>query len=111
MSRPLLTICKKSIQHFKNIAQKSNNSTIFIGVEGGGCNGLKYFIEPMEHKPDKTDEIMKIDEQLDVVICGKSLIHLIGTEINWEKNYMSEGISFSNPNATSSCGCGDTFSI
>ena len=110
MNKALLTICKKATEHLKKIAHKSPYSSVLIGVQGGGCNGLKYFIEPLKDKPDKMDEVIKIDD-LDVVICGKSLIHLIGTEITWEKNYMSEGISFSNPNATSSCGCGETFSI
>ena len=110
MARPLLTICKNAIQHMKQIALDSPHSSVVIGVQGGGCNGLKYYIEPLKDIPDKFDEKMNI-EGLDVVVCGNSLIHLIGTDIKWKRNYMGEGFSFENPNATSSCGCGDTFSI
>ena len=46
MARPLLTICKNAAHHMKQIAIESPHSSVVIGVQGGGCNGLKYFIEP-----------------------------------------------------------------
>ena len=109
MTRPLLTICSKAAKHLKGIAKNSPYSSVLVGVQGGGCNGLKYFIEPLQSEPNKFDEVVKVGD-LDIIICGKSLIHLIGTEIKWNKSYMGEGIEFINPNATSSCGCGETFS-
>jgi|TARA_Y100000992_G_C21196317_1_gene458104 iron-sulfur cluster assembly protein len=110
MSRNLINIGKNAISHMKNIAKDSPHSSVLIGVKGGGCNGLKYFIEPLQDKPEAIDEHLKTDD-LDIIICGKSIIHLIGTEINWTKGYMGEGFEFINPNASSSCGCGETFSV
>ena len=110
MARSLITIGSTAARHLKAIAKDSPHSSVLIGVKGGGCNGLKYFIEPLQDSPESRDERMNIDG-LDIIVCGKSLLHLIGTEIKWNKGYMGEGFEFINPNATSSCGCGETFSI
>ena len=56
------------------------------------------------------DEIIKLKE-LQINVCGKSMIYLLGTEIKWVENYMGKGLEFNNPNATSNCGCGETFNI
>lgn len=110
MNKQLLTFCEKTILHFKNILTKNNNKSMFVGVKGGGCNGFKYYIEPTNKKPDKLDEIMNVEE-VNIIICGKSLFHLIGTEVKWKDDLMGSGLEFNNPNATSSCGCGETFSV
>lgn len=106
----ILSICKKTHIHFSNILKNTNNSKILIGVEGGGCNGLKYFIKPIndEYILDKFDEKINI-KNIDIVICGKSLLHLLGTEIYWKDDFIGSGLEFKNPNAFSTCGCGETF--
>jgi len=110
MNRPIMTFCSKTLQHFRNILQKSEHNSILIGVKGGGCNGMKYYIEPTSDTPDKYDEKIKIDG-VDIIVCGKSLIHMLGTEIKWKDDLMGSGLEFSNPNASSTCGCGETFSV
>ncbi len=107
----IINICNKTLLHFKTILQKTNNSKILIGVKGGGCNGLKYFVKPInnEYVIDKFDEKIKI-ENIDIVICGQSLMYLLGTEIKWKDDFMGSGLEFINPNADSTCGCGETFS-
>ena len=108
---------------------KVNNALFY--VQGGGCNGLKYMIKPIldepildesilpisnEPKKDKivtNNEIIPLSEKypnLNLQVCNKSLIHLIGTEIDWNSDFMGQSFRFSNPNADGSCGCGATFS-
>ncbi len=110
MSKPLLNICSLAVQRLKNLASHSSKNAVFIGVEGGGCNGLKYMIEPLKSTPEKIDEKINI-EGIDIIVCGQSLMYLIGTEITWKQDFMGEGFRFINPNATASCGCGETFSF
>jgi len=110
MSKPLLNICTQAIKKLKQISLQSEFKAAFIGVKGGGCNGLRYIIEPLKEPAVAIDEKMSI-EGTEIVVCGRSLMHLIGTEITWEKDFMGEGFRFSNPNATGSCGCGETFSV
>jgi len=106
----IITICRMTANHFNNLLTSSNHKYIFIGVKGGGCNGLKYYIETTSDTPEKHDELV-ISEHVPIIVCGKSLIHLIGSEIRWKNDNMGSSIEINNPNAKASCGCGDTFSI
>ena len=110
MNNNIISLCSKTIYHFKNLLKKDNSKYLFIGVKSGGCNGLKYIIKPTNEKPIKIDEQIKINN-INITLCGKSLIYLIGTEIKWTEDYTGSKLEFFNPNALSSCGCGDTFSI
>ena len=81
-----------------------------IAITGGGCNGLKYYIEPTDEPPLKTDEQIDLDG-VNVIVCGKSLFYILGTEVTWKKDLMGERFDFINPNASGSCGCGETFNV
>lgn len=105
-----MTFCNATIKHFKTLINNDFNKNILIGVKGGGCNGLKYYIETSNNTPEKKDEIIIIDD-LKIIICGKSLIHLLGSHIYWKHNEMGSRLEFDNPNARSKCGCGETFSF
>ena len=107
--KPFMTFCTTTIKHFKTLINKDNTS-LLIGIKGGGCNGYKYYIEPTSEQPSKRDEIIMIDD-LKIIVCGKSLLHLLGTNVYWKTDIMGARIEFENPNAKSKCGCGDTFSI
>jgi iron-sulfur cluster assembly protein len=79
-----------------------------VGVKGGGCSGFSYLL-------DLTETIKDTDEQFEVhgvrvIIDPKSLLYLSGTEIDFKDEIMGRGFVFKNPNATSSCGCGSSFS-
>ena len=106
----VLTFCKRAAQQIKLISQTHNNKSILIGVRGGGCNGLKYYIEPTDVKAQKKDEQLDI-EGVNVIVCGRSLFYIIGTEVTWKKDLMGERFDFINPNSSGSCGCGETFSV
>lgn len=103
--KSIVTFCDKSIAHLKKIASPN----VLIGVKGGGCNGLKYFIQPC-NTPEKYDEVIDMNE-FQIVVCGKSLMYLIGTHFEWKEDYMGSAMTMQNPNANSKCGCGETFNI
>ncbi len=105
--KKIMTFCSNTISHLKTI---SKNNTILIGIKGGGCSGYKYYIEPTLDEPEKRDELILIDN-LRIIVCGKSLMYLLGTHVYWKHDVMGARIEFDNPNAKSTCGCGDTFSI
>jgi iron-sulfur cluster assembly accessory protein len=109
MNKSIMTFCKKSLHQLVKISKKSNLNSVLISVNGGGCNGLAYKIEPLQEKPEKLDIIIS-HSNMDIVICSKSLMHLIGSEVIWLEDYMGSRFDFVNPNASSKCGCGTTFS-
>jgi len=104
-----------------------------VGVKGGGCSGFSYLLDLTETKKD-TDEMWEISfdapeksgeaaseggvavanatKSFTVrVICDpKSYLYLNGTTIDFKDELMGRGFVFNNPNATSSCGCGSSFS-
>jgi iron-sulfur cluster assembly protein len=93
-----------------------------VGVKGGGCSGFSYLLDLTETSKD-SDEIWNYDYQVPLsegdgteaftlkVICDpKSYLYLNGTTIDFKDEIMGRGFVFTNPNATSSCGCGSSFS-
>lgn len=108
MSSKILSFCKRTIDHLQNLRATSGKKYLLIGVKGGGCNGLKYYIEPTDEKPRKHDEYIK---EQNIVVCGDSILYLLGSEVIWKTDAMGSRIEFINPNAKSQCGCGDTFGI
>lgn len=80
-----------------------------VGVKGGGCSGFSYVLDLTEHQKEH-DEVF---EQHGVkIICDpKSLLYLSGTTIDFKDEVMGRGFVFQNPNASTSCGCGSSFSV
>ena len=103
----MITILKSAIPQLRNIL--NGNKYIFFGIKGGGCNGFKYILEPI-NEVNKNDIIIN-DNKLPLVICNKSILHIIGTEIDWVEDYMGSRFVFNNPVAKGTCGCGSTFSV
>lgn len=79
-----------------------------VGVKGGGCSGFSYVLDLTENQKD-TDEVFE-HHGIQVVCDPKSLLYLSGTRVDFRDEIMGRGFVFSNPNATTSCGCGSSFS-
>lgn len=79
-----------------------------VGVKGGGCSGFSYSLDLTETKQE-TDEQWNING-VDVICDSRSLLYLQGTVIDFKDGMMGRGFVFTNPNATSTCGCGSSFS-
>ncbi len=79
-----------------------------VAVEGGGCSGFQYRIELDD--PAEDDLVIEKDGQR-VVIDPVSLPLLQGAVIDFSEELIGARFTIDNPNATSSCGCGTSFSI
>jgi iron-sulfur cluster assembly protein len=80
-----------------------------VGVKGGGCSGLSYELD-FDDSIIEGDSISE-DNGIKVVVDKKSLLYLFGTELNFSDGLNGKGFEFVNPNATRTCGCGESFSI
>ncbi|MCB0522107.1 MAG: iron-sulfur cluster assembly accessory protein [Saprospiraceae bacterium] len=78
-----------------------------VGVKGGGCSGFSYLLG-FDAQSEK-DDVFEIDG-LKVYMEKAHAIYLLGMEIDWVDGLNNRGFSFNNPNATSTCGCGTSFS-
>jgi iron-sulfur cluster assembly protein len=92
------------------MAEKDFNSNqhLRIGVKGGGCSGLSYILAFEDKKPE--DEIHEI-QGISCIINPAHAIYLMGMEIDWKSGLDARGFVFTNPNASSTCGCGSSFSV
>ena len=81
-----------------------------VGVKGGGCSGFSYMLDLTEEAPGEMDE--QLEAHGVKILCDmKSYLYLNGVEIDFKDEVMGRGFVFNNPNATSSCGCGSSFSV
>lgn len=79
-----------------------------LGVVGGGCSGLSYKMEFSERRAN--DRIIDLDG-FDVLLDPKSAIYLKDVTLDFDDGLMGKGFVFRNPNASNTCGCGDSFSV
>jgi Iron-sulfur cluster assembly accessory protein len=97
-----------AISEFRRLAELEENAgkVLRIGVKGGGCAGFSYILEYGEAVPEDTHFEV---EGLHIVVDLSHELYLKGTEIDYQSGLSNRGFTFSNPNAESTCGCGQSF--
>ncbi len=81
-----------------------------VGVKGGGCSGMSY-VFAWEKEARAGDEVFDGPEGTRIFVDKKSYLFLKGCVLDYDTSLMSKGFVLSNPNAKSSCGCGQSFSV
>ena len=93
----------------KEGAFKAEDVKLRVGVKGGGCSGFSYMLDLTEEPATEMDE--QLESHGVKILCDmKSYLYLNGVEIDFKDEVMGRGFVFKNPNATSTCGCGSSFS-
>jgi iron-sulfur cluster assembly protein len=82
---------------------------IRVGVNSGGCSGLSYDLK-IDKKTNEDDKIFE-DNGIKIVVNKKSFFYLIGTTLEYSGGLNGKGFVFNNPNASRTCGCGESFAI
>ena len=105
----MITVTDTAAKQVLNLISEQGavGSHLRIGVQGGGCSGLEYFLA-------LDDQIMEDDEVVEaggikVLVDHDSMPHLEGSTLDWSTDLMNSGFTFLNPNATRTCGCGKSF--
>lgn len=91
------------------IAREGKGAYLRVKISGGGCNGLSYKMKFVE--APKRGDILVRSGGAEVVVDTKSALYLRGTQLDYSDKMVGGGFKFSNPNAKSSCSCGESFSI
>lgn len=103
-----ITLTEKASNRLKDIiSSKGGSLALRVMVRGGGCSGMEYGMA-LERNPRADDNILE-NEGVRVVIDPASLEHLEGATIDFVDSLMGGGFAINNPNATASCGCGQSF--
>jgi iron-sulfur cluster assembly protein len=89
----------------------ANDASYFlrVSVVGGGCSGLSYKLD-FDNQLKPTDQVFE-DKGVKVVTDLKSFLYLVNTTLEFSEGLNGKGFYFNNPNATRTCGCGESFSV
>lgn len=112
MAKPqLIKVTDLALDKMKASLAKRDKPSLGIRIEvrGKGCSGMSYTMEYCD-QAELGDEIVKFDG-LDVYIDPKSILFLIGLEIDYKEDVFKSGFEFINPNARGTCGCGESFHV
>ena len=99
----------KVIELMTNGGYNPNEDFIRVGVKSGGCSGLSYDLNFDKNKSD--DDKVFEDNNIKIVVDKKSFLYLVGTTLEYSGGLNGSGFIFSNPNASRTCGCGESFSL
>jgi iron-sulfur cluster assembly protein len=108
----MITVSNAAKEHAINLIKEENkpeDTFIRVGVDGGGCSGLMYNLV-FDNILKEGDQLFE-DNGIKVVVDRKSFLYLVGTELDYSGGLNGKGFIFKNPNATRSCGCGESFSV
>ncbi|MFN1147194.1 iron-sulfur cluster assembly protein IscA [Serratia liquefaciens] len=107
MSITMSDSAAQRVQAFMN--NRGKGLGLRLGVRTSGCSGMAYVLEFVDEMND--DDIVFENKGVKVIIDGKSLVYLDGTELDFVKEGLNEGFKFYNPNVSSECGCGESFNV
>ncbi|MFC4656269.1 iron-sulfur cluster assembly protein IscA [Rheinheimera sp.] len=80
-----------------------------VGVKTTGCSGLAYVLEFVDEL-NADDQVFE-EFGLKLIVDGKSLVYIDGTQLDFVKEGLNEGFQFNNPNVNGECGCGESFTV
>ena len=109
----MVTVSDKALNHVIELMTEKgitpDTHFLRVGVKGGGCSGLSYAM-------DFDDTITDMDEVVDlkvlkVIIDKKSVLYLYGTELDYSNGLNGKGFNWVNPQASRTCGCGESFAL
>jgi len=108
----MITISEKAKAHVLRLREKSNLDPEYglrVSVVGGGCSGLSYNLD-FDNESQKGDQIFEFDD-VKLLVNLKSYLYLAGTELDYSDGLNGKGFHFNNPNASRTCGCGESFGV
>ena len=109
---PLITLTDTAKEHILRLREKEGYDESYglrISVEGGGCSGLTYKLS-FDKEAQTGDQVVE-DKGIPLYVHMRSLLYLVGTELDFSGGLKGEGFHFRNPNAARTCACGESFSV
>lgn len=106
-----VTLKPGAVQEIKKLMEDEGfdkSLSLRIGVKGGGCSGMSYVLGFDQALPE--DEQFTI-EGIPCIMNKSHQMYLFGMEIDWQNGLDARGFTFTNPNASKTCGCGSSFAV
>ena len=103
------TASKKIVDMMKDDGFDAAIDYVRVGVKSGGCSGLSYELKFDKHIGE-TDKVFEVNN-VKIAVEKKSFLYLAGTILEFSGGLNGKGFVFNNPNASRTCGCGESFSL
>jgi iron-sulfur cluster assembly accessory protein len=108
-----ISLTPRAAEEVQNIIRQqgmpAENTRLRVAIRGGGCSGFSYVLDLTEEAVGESDELLS-SHGVGIVVDNKSLLYMQGVEIDFKDEMIQKGFVFKNPNASSTCGCGHSFS-
>jgi len=107
-----VTLTDSANTHLSNIVKEQNAQGVMLGVKGGGCSGFTYEWSVLEEIPDRFNPEDKLAlKHGQLCIQPEAIMFILNTVIDFTSNVAGSYLKIINPNATSQCGCGESFAV
>ena len=103
------TAKKKIVDMMKDDGFDAAKDYVRVGVKSGGCSGLSYELK-FDNQIGENDKVFE-DNDVKIAVEKKSFLYLAGTILEFSGGLNGKGFVFNNPNASRTCGCGESFSL
>jgi iron-sulfur cluster assembly protein len=100
---------KKIVDMMKDDGFDATKDYVRVGVKSGGCSGLSYDLT-FDKNIGENDKVFE-DNNIRIAVEKKSFLYLAGTILEFSGGLNGKGFVFNNPNASRTCGCGESFSL
>ena len=107
----MVTVSEGAAKKLNSLIEESGFKTPYVrvAVKGGGCSGLSYDLS--FDTEQQIGDTLAEDKGVQILIDMKSLLYLYGTELDFSDGLNGKGFQFINPNASRTCGCGESFAL
>ena len=107
----MITITENAEKKITQLLQDEGKKDHFVrvAVKAGGCSGLSYDLS-FDNETKEEDKIFE-DRGMKIVCDVRSLLYLMDMTLDFSGGINGKGFQFNNPNATRTCGCGESFSL
>lgn len=107
----MITVTESAAKKVRTLIEESGFKTPYlrVAVKGGGCSGLSYDLS-FDTDIKQTDTMFE-DKEVKILVDNKSLLYLFGTQLEFSDGLNGKGFQFINPNASRTCGCGESFAV
>lgn len=110
-NKPIVSLTDRAADRVRSLVEKGGDGVVGlrVGVNSKGCSGMSYVVEYATEKKQFEEEVDCGGAK--VFIDPAATMFLIGAEIDYTTDKLQSGFTFTNPNETARCGCGESFSV
>lgn len=110
-TKALVSLTPRAAAHVQTLFARKGlpDAYLRVAVAGGGCSGMSYKLD-VATEAGASDRVIPGEAGVRILVDMKSALYIAGITIDYDDDLMNAGFKFLNPNAKSSCGCGESFS-